>query len=536
MGQIISVEPLQTDKTINIGGYGPYFFREYLGINYLESVLLCTFRIVPYFFKNDKTPNFDGWFEVCGERKDEKSKVIPLCRFSVQIKTLNSDYKNDNKVINTEFPYKYSCDTKIINAVLERITLDPTILFLVDWDKRIIYWKYLTEDFCLKEKADKKGTFTCYFSDKDKLMPNETWISGLLDIHKKHTKKLYDREAASIMLLSESKEILPVAQKVWDHLNFIMEGEFNFIRRVYFPNAWKLGIAYTEKECYVGKEPFTENVIKKIVGFYQIKVSENDIVIKQYDPDIDGLHFSILATDIGIESAEKIYLKNLIESYFGAVMVKYHIPLLPELALQEIVFEELDLAFLRLQTYQRKKEIKVGDIVCYGIQQKQLTYEEYKTLSSEGKASILADACVAEMQKRGIVLLQRVWEKCLCGAVGKEIEATLTDHATGNKPDAMRFEMAADIEAGVVKDNNFKKMQENKEEFVETTIERLNEQERKIIDKTAFVSSIQQMRVDLVGDFSWYKLWRIGMEYFALRYVDDEDNPLSITTRYIAYK
>ena len=118
---------------INIGGYEKNVFYERLGINYLEKKLLNTFRIVPYFCINDKTPNLDGWLDLCDQSAEISQKAVPQHRFSVQIKTLNHDYQNTNKQKKQEQQYKYKCDTKVLNTVLTDTTLDPVILFLVEF-------------------------------------------------------------------------------------------------------------------------------------------------------------------------------------------------------------------------------------------------------------------------------------------------------------------------------------------------------------------------------------------------------------------
>lgn len=129
-----------------------------------------TFRIVPYFSVNDKTPNLDGWFELCDHSVENSRKTVPQHRFFVQIKTLNHDYRNTNSQKNQEQQYKYRCDTKVLNTVLTNITLDPVLLFLVDWENERVFWKHLSIEFCFPfMNSSEKENFTLYFSDCDKI-------------------------------------------------------------------------------------------------------------------------------------------------------------------------------------------------------------------------------------------------------------------------------------------------------------------------------------------------------------------------------
>ena len=47
-----------------------------------------------HFSEQDKTPNFDGYFEIL---EKQKNKSTPIGSVNVQIKTLNNNYVNENK-------------------------------------------------------------------------------------------------------------------------------------------------------------------------------------------------------------------------------------------------------------------------------------------------------------------------------------------------------------------------------------------------------------------------------------------------------
>lgn len=132
------------EKT-NIGGYDQNAFYDCLGVNYLERKLLERHLLMPKFNRMDKYPNLNGCFEVCETKTSDaprsaqthisllRRRIIPVCTFEVQIKTLNGDYSNHNKSSQSEHSdFKYSCDTKAMNYVLKSGTSNPVLLMLVD--------------------------------------------------------------------------------------------------------------------------------------------------------------------------------------------------------------------------------------------------------------------------------------------------------------------------------------------------------------------------------------------------------------------
>lgn len=113
----------------NIGGYDENYKYDSLAVNYLEGRILKSKYLIPHISSGDKVPNLDGAIELC---EDAVNKINPIAKFEVQVKSLNHDYNNSNIRDNTQYPYKYSCETKCVNVVLQGITLNPVLLILVD--------------------------------------------------------------------------------------------------------------------------------------------------------------------------------------------------------------------------------------------------------------------------------------------------------------------------------------------------------------------------------------------------------------------
>lgn len=85
--------------------------------------------MMPDFKKIYKFSNLDEGFELCDandpriSESNKNWKAISVGKLQVQIKSLNTDYKNVNKKRPSEF--KYSCETNAMNCVLGGRTLNP---------------------------------------------------------------------------------------------------------------------------------------------------------------------------------------------------------------------------------------------------------------------------------------------------------------------------------------------------------------------------------------------------------------------------
>ncbi len=394
----------------NIGGYDKNVFYERLGMNYLEKELLNTFRIVPYFSINDKTPNLDGWLDLCDQTVETGRKVVPQHRFSVQIKTLNHDYRNTNKRKNQEQPYKYECDTKVLNTVLTSTTLDPVLLFLVDWENRRIFWKHLSMEFCFSSlNSSEQKTFTLYFSDCDRIdFSDSAWIDGLVQIRRKHRAELTSGTANLFMVSNGSPEVMRQIRRVSDTLNRLMEGQLLFLRQELFPNTWKFGIAYLKDETGMVS-----------AGIYRIVTGMNDEFYKIFDENNNQMIFSCRGINVHASSVVENYLKHCVTCFFSDKAFSVQLACLPDLVLNEILFEELDNQFLRLQDSAPVRTWKKGDHVYFGLQVEELTLDEYNELKKQDGVTPKSNACVQELLQRGHQKWRRPWRKSLVGTIGE---------------------------------------------------------------------------------------------------------------------
>lgn len=130
---------------MNLGGYDKHTFSESSGNRILGEILEKTRLVKVHFNELDKTPNFDGYFELC---KNASRKKVPIGRFDVQIKTMSLKYSNDNSKGQIS-DYKYLCETKILNSVKQGITCNPAILFLVDIATKEVFFIHISPEFVI---------------------------------------------------------------------------------------------------------------------------------------------------------------------------------------------------------------------------------------------------------------------------------------------------------------------------------------------------------------------------------------------------
>lgn len=69
-------------QNINLGGYDKNAFSDGTAVSSLENLFYNSCILVPHFKSEDKTPNFDGYFELL---EPGNVKSTPIGRYEVQI-------------------------------------------------------------------------------------------------------------------------------------------------------------------------------------------------------------------------------------------------------------------------------------------------------------------------------------------------------------------------------------------------------------------------------------------------------------------
>jgi len=221
----------------------------------------------------DKKPDIDGTFEILKNSRFDG-------RYEVQIKTYNAK-SSANKP-------KYPCSVKLLNYALKN-RLSCVLLFVVDTTNNRAFWKYLTESFIrgLNIKTN-QNKITITFLEEEFVDDNNfqqclsKWHSSFLvknnsiffeDSSVAESKKKANsitKYFENIQLSALSKDDIICSQKFIDRFNQLLDGDFNFIKRFYYPEMWKMGLA-------IG----TYSISSLTYVLYPIFWGSNDFILKK---------------------------------------------------------------------------------------------------------------------------------------------------------------------------------------------------------------------------------------------------------------
>lgn len=400
---------------VNIGGYDINYKYDRKAVNYLEGILLDSDYIVPHLEAGDKIPNLDGYIEICDTAE---RKVIPTGRFDVQIKSLNCDYRNENTRYHKESVYKYSCDTKIVNVVLQGVTCNPVLLLLVDSQNQRVFWKYMSIEYCLELDVGKQKEKTIYFDDTDEVTNPNEWYHTLAETYSKHSYAQKDEKENYFLLSNRYPEVPEKLQETSDYINHLLDNELWFIKQVFFSDTWKIGIAYLggatgEFSC---------------LGLYKIKKGKNDVFIKQFK-DGDEYFCSIqYGGNCCLADIVRQALEHWIEKFFQRE--NHFLFLYPDVVLQELFFKELDHAIaVEEMTNHRSQSVTLGwREPCFDL-------DDINGIADIMKGNVLLSAVTNELKNRGFQIINRPWETLVDYHIFRKDE-----HCTEYKEDGDRIQ------------------------------------------------------------------------------------------------
>lgn len=198
-----------------------------------------------YFTDNDKTPNYDGFFEILRG----KQSGIPKKQFIVQIKG-TEHLKQLSKGLN-KGKYKYSLDTKFLYYVKDKVTENPAIYFVVDVKTNNIFWIYLSDEKLMSLDFEGKKNITYYFSQEE--------LCGDINNFLKNLNQIADKRNQNFLCMN-SIEISEI-QEALTYLNNLFDNDLKFIKDLMFPDLWRFGIAYSK----IPQETFKIQIQDKII-------------------------------------------------------------------------------------------------------------------------------------------------------------------------------------------------------------------------------------------------------------------------------
>lgn len=188
--------------------------------------------------KRDKFPNIDGFIEIV--RKDE-TREVPIGKLDVQIRKIPSNATS------------YNCPSDLV-AYSEQVTLLPVLLICADPETGRVFWKHITRE--MAEYKAGQSTFTIKFDPAvDSVDKSNIYVrrwTAIVDEYQRrrstypHLKFEIEETLGLQSLKGPDVEFF---QQLIDRINLLLDADFNVIKRLYFPNAWKLGVGvYTANE------------------------------------------------------------------------------------------------------------------------------------------------------------------------------------------------------------------------------------------------------------------------------------------------
>lgn len=231
-------------------------------------------KVVHDFSEQDKIPNTDGRIQILNENQ------APICTLEVQIKKIRDNHE--------ERPRVYC--SKTIFGYANRPTLNPVLLIGVDIHQKKAYWIQI--DNSLAEQYQRQLE-----ENKDEILivlPVGNRISGenldyiqkweeIYNTHLFRVKNSDEREKAFSLLKSQANpiigrqnpDIIAIHQHL-DQLNHLLDTKYNIIKKIFYPDSWKLGFAYSK---------FDANSVT--YTHYPIPSNKNDIQIKIIDENLE---------------------------------------------------------------------------------------------------------------------------------------------------------------------------------------------------------------------------------------------------------
>lgn len=202
-------------------------FNEKSATRMLSDYLEQKNTISTFFKENDRTPNYDGSFELVGEDK------APTKQFIVQIKKAEN-LKPNVKGVNKDC-YMYALDTSFLYYVKEKVIESPAIFFVVDIVTKNIFWLYLSDELLMRLDFEGKERVSYPFKVDDIVPDIDSFVLILKQIAAKR----------NTFFLRKTPEQISEMQDALDYINRLMENDFAKIKDSVFPNLWRFGIKYT---------------------------------------------------------------------------------------------------------------------------------------------------------------------------------------------------------------------------------------------------------------------------------------------------
>lgn len=269
-------------------------FDESKSIRILSGLLESTGEIKTFFGENDKTPNYDGSFELVNDAQE------PVKQFIVQIK------KVDKLVLNSRGKYDYRLKTNFLQYVKDKVTENPAIYFVIDLATKKVYWIYLSDETLIRLNFEGKKTVTYHFREEDSISNVEAFVL---------TMRKIARERNNFFVYKTPQQIAEIQDAV-DYLNQHLNGDLKNIKERVFPDLWRVGIKYSVDHTVLFND--VPVPITGCVALYPQMRGRLDTGVREYDWNLSENMFTYfsLGSETDINQYSKDTLHKIVQSFF----------------------------------------------------------------------------------------------------------------------------------------------------------------------------------------------------------------------------
>jgi hypothetical protein len=223
---------------------------------------------VPKFESNGTWPNVDGTIDLID------SESYPKGSLYAQVKKLPTQ---------NNLRYTFKDEEKFLTYCRDHASWMPILLIGVDLEKNCAYWLHMSEGLLNQLGTSKTIRFN---EDQSISVDNSESIRAWYAIVARYAsvaraRDELERKVSILMRQIESNLIgadKPEFMKLHmflDEYNKLLDNDFSIVKKVYYPNSWKLGIVYAE---------YKPDALSYFL--YPIQSTVNDVAIKKLNPSI----------------------------------------------------------------------------------------------------------------------------------------------------------------------------------------------------------------------------------------------------------
>jgi hypothetical protein len=221
---------------------------------------------VPNFGSNGTWPNVDGTIDLIDSESYPKGFLL------AQVKKLPTQ---------NNLRYTFKDKEKFLTYCRELASWIPILFIGVDLDKNCAYWLHMSEGFLNQLGTSKTIRFN---EDQSISIDNSESIRAWYGIVARYASVARERDElerkVSIFrqhiesnLIGTAKPEFTKLHMFLDEYNRLLDHDFSIVKKVYYPNSWKLGIAYAE---------YKPDALSYFL--YPTQSTVNDVAIKKLNP------------------------------------------------------------------------------------------------------------------------------------------------------------------------------------------------------------------------------------------------------------